>query len=55
MELRPQSSNYCCGVYMRAASIRLMDDIRAAFIRGRRLYQEIQYIALALHSGVLQT
>ena len=27
---------------MRVASIRLMDDIRAAFIRGRRLYQEIR-------------
>ena len=28
---------------MRAASIRLMDDIHAAFIRGRHLYQEIRY------------
>ena len=27
------------GVYLRAASIRLMDDIRAAFIRGRRLFE----------------
>ena len=27
------------GVYLRAASIRLMDYIRAAFIRGRRLFE----------------
>ena len=34
---------------MRAAFIRyrLMDDIRAAFIRGRRLYQEIRYYIYA--------
>ena len=31
------------GVYFRVASIRLMDDIRVAFILGWRLYQEIRY------------
>ena len=39
MEPHPQSTNYCCSVYMRVASIRLMDDIRAAFIRGWRLLE----------------
>ena len=29
---------------MRAASIRLMDDIRAAFIQGRRLFEGGIYI-----------
>ena len=43
-EPRPQSTNYCCGVYMRAAFIRLKDDIRAAFIRGRRLFEGGVYI-----------
>ena len=27
MEPRPQSTHHCCGVYKRAVSIRLMDDI----------------------------
>ena len=31
--------NYCCGVYMRAAFIRLKDDISVAFIWGRRLFE----------------
>ena len=50
MEPRPQSTNYCCGVYMRAAFIRPKDDIRAAFIRGRRLYQEIRYGHICIYS-----
>ena len=37
-------------VYMRAAFIRLKDNIRAAFIRGRRLYQEIRYWHFRLFS-----
>ena len=44
MEPHPQSTNYCCDVYMRVASIRLMDDIRAAFIRGWRLLEGGVYI-----------
>ena len=44
MEPHPQSTHYCCGVYMRVASIRLMDDIRVAFIRGRRLLEGGVYI-----------
>ena len=44
MEPHPQSTNYCCGVYMWVASIRLMNDIRAAFNRGRRLLEGGVYI-----------
>ena len=46
VEPRPQSTNnyYCCCVYMRAAFITLMDDIRAAFIRGRHLFEGGVYI-----------
>ena len=44
MEPRPQSTNYCCSIYMRAAFIRLTDDIRVALIRGRRLLEGGVYI-----------
>ena len=38
---RQQSSNYCWGVCIRAASIRLMDDIREAFILGQSLFESM--------------